>query len=373
MPCYTPSPSVVEPFPDLVAEPFPDLVADDLAENSVVQSTREIRTSSWRYQMLDSLMDAAGHCFDTGEYKEAENLHERLLELRQELLGKFSPEYADDLSKLAVVRMAQGRLESALPALEEAQAIMRMSKGERHADYAMILNNLAALYKARGFFEDAEPLYVKAVCIRRTELGDSHPAYASSLSSLALLYEAMDRLDEAVPLHLEASDIRSVALGESHPGFVASIENLARLHAARGENRKALDLYEEAAAIHKDVLGASHPTYASSLNNLAMQYMTLGEPERAEPLLAEARSIFAKQPKPPAGHFPAGASHVGNIAELYRSMPAFDKKIPALKSTLHRCRDLTLHSAIIQEESDARFDIDDKPSARGCYCSLMVV
>lgn len=358
MPCPSPISVPTRPFSGLIG----------VAEHADPQRARQLRTSMWRGQMMSTLASEAENCFDSGAYEQAETLHERLLKLREELHGKISAEYATDLSRLAVVRMARGRVESALPALEEAQAIMRLSKGENHADYAAILHNLAALYKARGLLEEAEPLYTESLSIRRKELGDGHPAYASSLNGLALLYEAMGRLDEAAPLLFEASDVRSTVLGDEHPASVASLENLARVLAATGDNRTALELYEQVVAIRRGELGAKHPAYASSLNNLALQYLTMGASERAKPLIAEARSIFDKQPST------ACASHVGSVAELYRSFPAFeDETIPALKVNECRSRELVAHTATLLGEYDAHVKIQGKGFSRSCYCDVLTV
>jgi kinesin light chain len=81
----------------------------------------------------------------------------------------------------------QNKYKEAANLLNDALAIREKTLGENHPAVAATLNNLAVLYGKRGKYKDAEPLCKRALEIREKVLGSDHPDVAKQLNNLALL------------------------------------------------------------------------------------------------------------------------------------------------------------------------------------------
>jgi tetratricopeptide (TPR) repeat protein len=242
-----------------------------------------------------SLCLQLGQCLRmTGAYTEARPFFERVLEIRQKVLGEDHPDTAQSLNALANLLSDQGSYQEARSLYERALAIYEKVLGEDHPDTASSLNNLALLLEAQGFYQEARPLFQRALAIREKVLGEDHPDTAASLNNLALLLEAQGFYQEARPLFQRALVIREKVLGEDHPDTATSLNNLAILLFEQGNYQEARPLYERALAIQEKVLGEEHPYTAASVNNLATLLRDQGSYEEARPLYERALAILEK-------------------------------------------------------------------------------
>ena len=103
---------------------------------------------------------------DQNKYKEAANLLNDALSIREKTLGENHPAVSVHLDYL----------------LESIEINLLKSK-----KVAATLNNLAVLYGKRGKYKEAEPLCKRALEIREKVLGKDHPDVAKQLNNLALL------------------------------------------------------------------------------------------------------------------------------------------------------------------------------------------
>jgi CHAT domain-containing protein len=213
-------------------------------------------------------------------------------DIREKVLGKLHPDYANSCNNLAVLYENQGLYSKAEPLYLEAKDIKEKVLGKLHPNYATSCNNLAKLYRNQGLSSKAEPLYLEAKDIREKVLGKLHPDYATSCNNLALLYRNQGLYSKAEPLYLEAKDIREKVLGKLHPDYATSCNNLAVLYENQGLSSKAEPLYLEAKDIREKVLGKLHPDYANSCNNLAGLYRAQGLSSKAEPLYLAAHQTY---------------------------------------------------------------------------------
>ncbi len=249
----------------------------------------------------------------TGRYAEAEPLYREALAIRETVLGKAHPDYAESLNNLAGLLEATGRYAEAEPLFREAVAISDTVLGKAHPAYAISLNNLAGVLMGTGRYAEAEPLYREALAIRETALGEAHPALRGPASTTSPgcsgaragyaeaepllprgagdprdgagqgasrlcgepqqprgLLEATGRHAEAEPLLREALTIRGAALGKAHPDYAESLNNLAVLLEGTGRHAQAEPLYREALATLTRSLGADHPNTRTVAENLAV-------------------------------------------------------------------------------------------------------
>ncbi len=269
--------------------------------------------------------------YQQGKYTEAISLAEKVLAIREKVLGKEHPHVATSLNNLALLYLRQGNYTKAEPLLVRALAISEKVLGKEHPDVAQSLNNLAALYYLHGNYAKAEQLYLRSLVIREKVLGREHPDVAQSLNNLAELYRVQGNYRKAEPLYLRALAIEEKVLGQEHPDVATSLNNLAQLYYSRGNYRKAEQLYVRSQAILEKVLGQEHPLIASSLNNLAALYYSQGNYTKAEALYVRSLVIYEKAL---GQEHPFIASSLNNLAALYYSQGNYTKAEPLYMQSL---------------------------------------
>ena len=120
---------------------------------------------------------------------------------------------ANQLNQRVVELFAQGKYREALELVQKALTIRQQLLGEEHRDFARSLNDLALVYDAMGAYGRAEPLYRQAQEIWKKALGEEHPVYAISLNNLALLYQATNRPQQALTTQGRGMEVQQLNLG----------------------------------------------------------------------------------------------------------------------------------------------------------------
>ncbi|BBD57794.1 peptidase-like protein [Nostoc sp. HK-01] len=267
-------------------------------------------------QEANELSQQVDKLYQEGKYSAAIPLAERVLAIREKVLGKEHPDVATSLNNLAYLYSAQGKYQQAETVYLRALAITEKVLGKEHPDVATSLNNLAYLYSEQGNYQQAELLYLRALAIREKVLGKEHPDVALSLNNLAELYRVQGKYQQAEPLYLRSLAILEKVLGKEHPDVATSLNNLAALYHAQGKYQQAEPLYQRALAITEKLLGKAHPSVATSLNNLAYLYFAQGNYQQAEPLYQRALAITEKLL---GKEHPYVARSLNNLAALYQA------------------------------------------------------
>jgi tetratricopeptide (TPR) repeat protein len=93
-----------------------------------------------------------------------------------------------------------GRFKEAAEVEECELALRERQVGPNHPEVALALNNLAEMYRTLGRYAEAEPLFKRSLAIRERALGPEHPHVASTLNNLAYMYAIQGRYADAEPL-----------------------------------------------------------------------------------------------------------------------------------------------------------------------------
>jgi CHAT domain-containing protein/Tfp pilus assembly protein PilF len=246
--------------------------------------------------------------FIKADYVKAETLYQRALAIGEKALAPEHPSLAIYLENLANIYSyyKSEDFDKAEQLYQRALAIRKKSLGEEHPLVFFSLNNLATLYQLRGDYVKAEPLYRQALTLAEKLLGAEHPDVAKPLNNLAFLYYqlAYYRLasaeeqalyyDKAEPLYQRALAIKEKVLGPEHPDVASSLYSLASLYVERGDYTKAEQFFQRALAIREKVLGPEHPDVAFTLKGLAVLRVRKGDYTNAEPLYQRALAIMEK-------------------------------------------------------------------------------
>jgi CHAT domain-containing protein/Tfp pilus assembly protein PilF len=243
-----------------------------------------------------------------GKYDEARPLGERVVQIRERVLGPEHPDVAAALNSLAFLYFIKADYGRAETLYQRALAIGEKALAPEHPSLAIYLENLANLYSLfkKEDFDKAEQLYQRALAIRKKSLGAEHPLVFFSLNNLATLYQLRGDYVKAEPLYRQALTLAEKLLGPEHPDVAKPLNNLAFLYyqlayyqLASAEEQalyygKAEPLYQRALAIKEKVLGPEHPDVASSLYSLASLYVERGDYTKAEQFFQRARVIREK-------------------------------------------------------------------------------
>jgi len=210
-----------------------------------------------------------------GDFAKVEALQLGALDIRKRVLGESHPDYGESLANLAALYTQMGKYAKAEPVSRQALETTKRVLGENNREYATDLNNLGMLYYYIENYAKAEPMLRQALEVRRRVLGENDSYYAQSLNNLGLLYQAMKDYAKAEPLCRQALDIRKREPGVNHPDYAESLGSLAHLYDGMADYVKAEPLYRQALEIQKRALGENHPNYAATLRYLARMHQAM--------------------------------------------------------------------------------------------------
>jgi CHAT domain-containing protein len=218
---------------------------------------------------------------DLGNYQKALEINLMTSELRKEILGEKHPDYLTSLNNIAMVYSELGNYQDDLEIRLKVAELSKEILGAKHPVYLLYLSNLGMAYLDLGNYQKALEINLMTSELRKEILGEKHPDYLTSLNNLAVVYSAMGNYQQALEINMKVAEIRKDVLGEKHPDYLMSLNNLASVYSAMGNYQQSLEINIKVAETEKDVLGEKHPDYLTSLSNLATVYGDLGNYQQA--------------------------------------------------------------------------------------------
>ena len=174
------------------------------------------------FVLNDSLIRLAESYYEQGKYTDAENLYDRILNLREAEAGPLDPNIVGDLNNLAGVLCVQGKFKAAEPLVERSvELIERLEPGDT-LKLADSLNTLAGIYYQQDKYDQCEMLLSRALNIRQKLLGEDHQDVADNLRDYAKFLRKIGRQEEAEKLYTQAKEIVARAHKRKHAQSDAS-------------------------------------------------------------------------------------------------------------------------------------------------------
>ncbi|CAM9508051.1 unnamed protein product [Ascophyllum nodosum] len=205
----------------------------------VVEMDRSLKNGEEDPSVITEINVHAVLLYAQGKLDQAEPLLNKVLKLREKVLGPDHVDAAESLINLAVLNNRKGNHTAALPMLQRALYILENAYGNLHAETVACKAWIAETYQKKGEFEDAEAILVEVVALNRQILDEGHPGVADSLSDLAELCRAQGKLDEAEDHHIEALQIREAHYGPDHETVAQSAQFLSLLLQSAGREDEA--------------------------------------------------------------------------------------------------------------------------------------
>ncbi len=256
-----------------------------------------------------------------GKYKESLALAERVLEIRERILGPDDVEVGIASTRVGIQHFFLGDGAKADAFNRRALAIYEARLGPDHLLVGEATNNLGVYARVRGELLEAEKMFLRVVAIKERALGPDHLSIATTLNNLGILYRRRGDHINAEATYERALAIRERALGADHTDVAGVLQNFAALRFYVGDYEAAVAMDERGLAIREKNLGPDHPLVAQSLNGLASTYLELGKLDKAEQLVRRALQIYEKRLGPKSLNVARALAVLGQIHVARDDLP----------------------------------------------------
>lgn len=222
-----------------------------------------------------------------GLYREADELHQRVMATKASELGRTHPEVARSVRALGQIALGETKLEQAKTYLERALEHQSQSLGDDHPEVAETLFALGDTFLALEDFRSSEERYRRALEILEEHYGTSDIRTARGWTALAGLYETRQQWSRAQPLLDRAVESVESVLGPSHLEVADLLLRSAEVYLISGAWDEASLPLQRAEDIRKEKLGEDHPAVARVLKLKGDLFLALGD-------IVGARRLFSK-------------------------------------------------------------------------------
>ena len=204
---------------------------------------------------------------DEAHLEEAAQLVRQGLEMAKRHLPPTHPALAKATVAFGKVLAERGSYDKAIDALNEAVRL-QSAPGVAPADLASSLSILADAHYSAGHYEVCTSLYRRVLEMHRQIYGARHPLVADDLGSLAAVQRDLGYYSEAEKLDRQALDIDQSYYGNDHPKTAGCLTALAQSLLYQKKFDEAASALETALAIQERIYGPVHPSVAETLNEL---------------------------------------------------------------------------------------------------------
>jgi tetratricopeptide (TPR) repeat protein len=162
------------------------------------------------------------------------------------------------ISNLGAALNHQGDRNGALKHYHDARRIHQDLHGREHVSVAVDLNNIGVLYRDNAEWALALPFLNDAVEIFRVTVGEYDPRYVLAVASLGMVLFKLDRQGKARQHIEDAVRISNEIYGENHPDVVWFLLVHSGFLEATGDIDGARDAAERGLRISRRVNGENH-------------------------------------------------------------------------------------------------------------------
>ena len=232
--------------------------------------------------------------FESGRFKEAEELFARVEKRRRKIFGEGHLDTLRSLHRVALTYSDMGRLQEAKDLGVQLVQARKRVLGNEHPDTLDSMHVLAATYRGLECFEEAEGLGLQVAEVQKRLLGEEHADTLGTINNLAKLYRCQGRFQEAQELALEVVEVRKRVRGNEHPDTLSSMDTLAAIYAQQGRFKEAEDLSLWVIEAQKRVQGEDHPYAIVAMRNLAYNYKSQGRNEEAISQIGQVLELYKR-------------------------------------------------------------------------------
>ncbi|MBW4497423.1 MAG: CHAT domain-containing protein [Oscillatoria princeps RMCB-10] len=272
-----------------------------LSETPLAISSAPAQTAQEQKTEADKLFQKGAQQFRSGQFREALQTYQQVLEIRRATGDKAA--IGKTLDSIGEVYISLSQYSAALDVLQQALE-MRKSAGDR-AGEGETLHNTGVVYLNLGQYNQALELLNRALAIHR-EVGD-RGGEGTALGSIGAVYHRQNEFSrslefyrQALAIHKEVGDLA---------GTGSDLTGMGAVYQQQGELARALDFYQQALATHRQI--GDRAGEGVALANLGAVYQQLGESAKALESYQQALAIITE-----TGDRAGEAITLGNIGLL---------------------------------------------------------
>jgi CHAT domain-containing protein/Tfp pilus assembly protein PilF len=262
------------------------------AENSFLSSEKDFiasnRTKNIYYAKL--LTDLGLLYSALGNFEKANQYLDQCLELRKEIVGEATTDYAVSLNNKAIVQNQTGAFTDAQQTINRAIQIAENSNAEKSL-LAIMYNNKAFFQQTIGQNNKALELYDLALKMLDDEKGQKSNTYQRVAINKALVLQDLGKREEAITICEKAIKIKKNRFGTASPDYAHTLNLAASLYMQLSEYKKVESYLQEALGIYNKKFGENHPSTAKVRNNLGLFYLNQNNLSKAEENLSKSLEI----------------------------------------------------------------------------------
>jgi serine/threonine-protein kinase len=267
-----------------------------------------------------------------GKLDEADTLLQSALQERKKVFGPDSPQAAEALVSLGLLRDSQakydeaedlirkaiaitnqnssavgergrataglgkvledrGKYAEAIPMLQEAVRL-QSAAGGNEAELAATISELANCNFYLGDYQLSDALNRRVLEMQEKLYGDRHPLIADTLINLGAIQYDLGNYTEAERFDRRALEITQAWYGADNPETASAMTILARALVSETHYDEASRLLLQALSIQERVYGKVHPRVASALNEVGKVAQKQGKLDDAEAAFQRMENIY---------------------------------------------------------------------------------
>jgi serine/threonine-protein kinase len=317
---------------DTESAPSEDLKVTTLLDRGVQQAKmldQDPETSAQLYQTL------AGIYEKLGKFDKADPLLQTALDTRKKLFGPDSPQAADIMTDIGVLRLEQANPKEGERLIRAALAIDQRFLPAGDPLTAKAMSALGQVLEESGSYQEAVSLLQQAIKLQSGR-ADQATGLSESISNLATADFYLGHYQEGETLDRQVLAVDEKLYGPLHPRVADDLLNLGEIEHALGKEKTAEELDRRALSIKTAWYGEKHPDTAYCLMVVGKSLLYQNRLEEAYPFvqksLAIQEEVFGKLHPRVAmalsvagvleqrlGHFDAAESDFLRMAAIHRA------------------------------------------------------
>ncbi len=258
----------------------------EAAQNYIEQAIawRESAVGSSDPSLAGDLVELAAICQRRKDFERAIAVLQRTVGIHTKAHGTYeNSDVADDISRIALVQVAEDKPEAAIPTLETVLGIREKVLGPDSPGLLSELDRLGALQISARTYESAESTFRRALAIRERIVGAQSPDLLTTLEGLAYSLFGEKKYDEAEVFYKRLLDLWTL-IGNL-PMIAETDEKIAVFYREQQKWDQGTEEAENAIALRELVT-------AVSLSTEATAWLGRGNKDRAVELYRKALTFL---------------------------------------------------------------------------------
>ena len=265
------------------------------------------------------------------KYEDAEKFQNIAVNLKAEISGRKSSEYAALLSRLGRIYRKLGKFKKAGVVLKKALDINLLNKNSNNKNNVLIYSNLGMNFEASGDFDKAEYYLKKAVSLSRFVNGENTPETARNINNLSALYFKFSKYKKARELTEKFIKLNRNQKVRNDQMISTGVSNLAAVYYAQKLYNNAEHTFLDLLGDQEKQYGKDHPVVASTIRKLGILYFSWKKYEKSRIFLERSFEIEPVSGISGDENFYEGRSTLGLT---YEKLGLYSKALKLFKGSL---------------------------------------